>query len=1438
MFYVLPNISKISNRINKYKINYITTCRSYNKIFCFIHTLISSSKRNINNIRTLITCTDKKKIYDEHVKLLKYVLRLEKDFVYILKSKKNNECVINSNNKYYNNIRDYDDSIKYNDEDVISSFLYSSFNLSDDKIVSCCGENINLNVSSERNILYDHKKKENEDYSAIQKYSACVLYNNEKNIIKNRILLYNKINKLIDKKCNNIMSILLNKSYFTVLLSCVDIIRNKDIFNIFLFKCLYLNNQWIPILNYNMVISLFLNLSTLYCEEEKKKKNIYKYDNKYHKHHLYHMLLYNFLCIENICNVYKNILQVIIPLLIRNNKKMESTLYFNDMIKIAIMFFKIHRRNAFLVTNSNVEEFIIHKRISFLIYKMNRKNKNCKHDNINNNTNDIENHIYGRKKNQYIYGNNNNCYNDDNKHINKSIHTNISNTSIRNKHMVTKDVSYTDEEKKELSFCTFVDMTTLLYEIILFYKNISTNNIKINYEYIDDIWNNIITNIIIYIKNNIHMEIIKKEKYLPSLISLLYSLTVLNSNKLYESVFYIFERSIDIIHYLFKHNMNKINIMTYDELKNNLYISSVNMCNENNCDDNENNCDGNENNCDDNENNCDGNYENNCDNNNIIKYKHVDVKNKKDIKVKYNIYNMFNRNKKFKYKQNNIVHNYFNKIDPHFYNNFLFVHVPDLLYSEENCKDMFTLDELTKLLYSVSYYQKEKEKQNKNNKKEIYHIKDIILSLLPYVNTIIEGEIFKLLVNKNNTSSMIKNIENYNLNIIYNKVDPVVYMNKYTMSKIKNNNYEKNTSSKLSSYNNYHNICNDNTYVAQSSIYSIEKNISHLLNIYYQHKIVDIKIFYILTFFLAMPKKKYVDLIIFSNIINVLSKMYYTYEMYVILFYFVNYVYRIRISEHVLSEYFFRNGLVLKTVEKEHKEVIKEVIREVKRELQNGAQNGAQNGEPNESQNGEPNESQHEPPNESHNEPPNESHNEPPNESQNGGKKKSGSKQILPFYIWRFFLKNIQLNVKDEHVLNTLPPVNLIKIINGLIFYKIMDKKLIEIIMTRIENEYLSKELQIKLTRNKNNNYSNNNESTEKIDVYNKTYAIKKNINMCKKISCNDIYTLKKEKEKFNFICLNSLLNYMSQTNDIQYYNIKINLIKMIKNIIFKEEKFIDVRLLCSIFISYTRLNIYDKILFYDIYKKLQTQKLSFANILSILSYMNKTALYDKHILNKCCKDIFKKIHDTNVIQNNQLSHYIHFLFILTSISQLYLFKKFHIVLSYIFRVLYYIYIYINNQLVVIKNNENKNKNKEKNIEKNVEKNKEKNKEKKKKKNQSFEKDNINISSVITLLPNNFISMFDISLNILYHFFLLTPLYNHKNVIECVNISHLNILNSLLSYKYKHKYHVTPTPSDIQRSVLNILNKMFFGYRNIKVLYEYRMNNMPYQIDILIVKGV
>lgn len=98
--------------------------------------------------------------------------------------------------------------------------------------------------------------------------------------------------------------------------------------------------------------------------------------------------------------------------------------------------------------------------------------------------------------------------------------------------------------------------------------------------------------------------------------------------------------------------------------------------------------------------------------------------------------------------------------------------------------------------------------------------------------------------------------------------------------------------------------------------------------------------------------------------------------------------------------------------------------------------------------------------------------------------------------------------------------------------------------------------------------------------------------------------------------------------------------------------------------------------------------------------------------------------------------------------------------------------------------------------------------------------------------------MFDISLNILYHFFLLIPLHNHKNVIECVNISHLNILNSLLSYKYKHKYHVAPTPSDIQRSVLNIVNKMLLGHGNIKVSYEYKMHNMPYQIDILIIKGV
>ncbi|SOS76338.1 conserved Plasmodium protein, unknown function [Plasmodium sp. gorilla clade G1] len=1372
MFYVPQNISNISNRINKYKINYLTTCRSYNKIFCLIHKSISSSKRNVNNIRTVDTFTDKQ-IYDEHVKLLKCVLRLEKDFLFILKSKKNKECVINDNNIYYNNnnnIINYDHSTKYNG---------------------------------------DNGDDDDDDDAAIEKYTPPLLNTNKKNIKKNKILLYNKIKKLIDKKCNNIMSILLNKSYFTVLLSCVNIIRNKDIFNIYLFKCLYLNNQWIHILNYNMIVSLFLNVSTLYCEEEK----INKYHNTYHKRHPYHILIYNFLCIENICNVYKNILQVIIPLLIICDKKLDSTLSFNNLIKIIIMFFKIHRRNALLVTHSNIEELIIHKRISFLIYKMNRGNNNIQHDNINNETNDVKNNIYGRKKkNKNIYGNNNNNNNNNNnKHMNKSISTNILNKYIKNEHIVTKHVIRTDEKKKEWFFCTFVNMTTLLYEIILFYKNISTNNIKINYEYIDDTWNNIITNIIIYIKNNIPMERIKKETHLQSIISLLYSLTVLNYSKLYENIFYIFERSVDIIHDLFKHNMRKINIMTFDELKNDLNVSFVNMCNDDN--------------------------NNNNDDDNVIKYKHSNVEPKKYNKVKYNMYNTFHRNIKFKYKQN-IVHNYLNKIDPLLYNNFLFVYVPDLLYSQDNCTDMFTLDELTKLLYALSYYQKEIEKQKKNNKRKIYHIKDIIISLLPYVNTIVERQIFKLLVNKNNNiCSKIKNIETCNLNI-YNNVDPVVYKNKLAVGKLEKNNYDKNTCSILSSYKNYLNICNGNTYVAHSSIYCIEKNLSHLLNIYYQHKIVDIKMFYILTFLLSMPKKKYIDLIIFSNIINALSKMCYTYEMYVVLFYFVNKVCGIRISEYVLSKYFFRNGLVLKTVEEEEKEEEeekdkeeedekdkeeedekdkeeedeKDKEKEKEEEIQKKVKKENQKKVKKEIQKKVKKENQKKVKKEIQKKVKKEIQKKVKKENQHEEKKKDGANKILPFYIWRSFLKNIQFNVKDQHMLNSLVPVNIIKIMNGLIFYKIMDKKFIESIMSKIEKAYVCKGSEVNFSRNRKNNYSNNNESSEKIDVYNKTYEIKKNKNMYKKISSNDKYMFKNEKEKFNFICLNTLLNYMSYTNDIQYYNIKVHLIKMIKNIIIKDEKKIDVRLLCSIFISYTRLNIYDKILFYNIYKKLQTQKLNFGNIISILSYMNKTAIYDKHILFTCCKDIFKKINDKNIIQNNQLSHLIHFLFILTSISQLFLFNKFHIVLSYIFRILYYIYVYINNQLIITK---------------------------KKKKNQSFQHVNINISSVITTpLPKNFISMFDISLNILYHFFLLIPLHNHKNVIECVNISHLNILNSLLSYKYKHKYHVAPTPSDIQRSVLNIVNKMLLGHGNIKVSYEYKMHNMPYQIDILIIKGV
>ncbi|KNC36470.1 hypothetical protein PFLG_01263 [Plasmodium falciparum RAJ116] len=173
--------------------------------------------------------------------------------------------------------------------------------------------------------------------------------------------------------------------------------------------------------------------------------------------------------------------------------------------------------------------------------------------------------------------------------------------------------------------------------------------------------------------------------------------------------------------------MREISKMTFDELKNDLNVSFVNMCNDDNNGD------------DDNNNNDDNNGDDNNDDNNVIKYKHSNVEPKKYNKVKYNMYNTFHRNIKFKYKQN-IVHNYLNKIDPLLYNNFLFVYVPDLLYSQDNCTDMFTLDELTKLLYALSYYQKGNRKTKKNNKRKIYHIKDIIISLLPYVNTIVERQ--------------------------------------------------------------------------------------------------------------------------------------------------------------------------------------------------------------------------------------------------------------------------------------------------------------------------------------------------------------------------------------------------------------------------------------------------------------------------------------------------------------------------------------------------------------------------------------------------------------------------------------------------------------------------------------------------------------------------
>ncbi|KYN94446.1 hypothetical protein PGSY75_0001700A, partial [Plasmodium gaboni] len=259
-----------------------------------------------------------------------------------------------------------------------------------------------------------------------------------------------------------------------------------------------------------------------------------------------------------------------------------------------------------------------------------------------------------------------------------------------------------------------------------------------------------------------------------------------------------------------------------------------------------------------------------------------------------------------------------------------------------------------------------------------------------------------------------------------------------------------------------------------------------------------------------------------------------------------NYVYSIRISEHLLSQYFFANRLVLNAVQDEEKG--KKTEKEEKTDKENELEKEKKNLDVKDQEI---------------------SSYIKTNDiilsniiiDKKEKKKKSDAKQILPFYIWRFFLKNIQFNVKDENVLNTLLPVNIIKIINGLIFYKIMDKKFIEIIMTRIENEYSSKGFHINTTRNRNNKYNNNkkknnSELTHNIHVDNKSIEIKKNNNnMCKTIRSSDKYSVKKEKEKFNFICLNTLLNYMSHTNDIQYYNIKIDLIKMIKNIIFKEEK-------------------------------------------------------------------------------------------------------------------------------------------------------------------------------------------------------------------------------------------------------------------------------------------
>ncbi|SCL97995.1 conserved Plasmodium protein, unknown function [Plasmodium chabaudi chabaudi] len=759
------------------------------------------------------------------------------------------------------------------------------------------------------------------------------------------------------------------------------------------------------------------------------------------------------------------------------------------------------------------------------------------------------------------------------------------------------------------------DVSKLLYELIIDNKEIA--KINKNHDMLENIQNeehiNLIKNILTHsVRELKNQNIVKDIFFAKNIISILYSLTHI-SNKSFHNIFVeIFENSLNFFYSLFlstnKENANEVITASCYDL--NRLIKNIS----------------------------------NQFNFNFDKEKDEyieEVKKSLDDKIRnITLSNRSNSKSEFSYI---------------------------LTKRNADCKicDDFTIEEIVKFIYSLTFYQKKLYNPASCNFNKKEKIRDILLKfLIPNIYDMVERDLYKLVLHMNKLKKSKDNEKNYNnYNSHISKRDSPNWGSPICSKDLIYNSKKKNE---------LVNIYDENY---------ILKYLSHLINIYYEHKFIDLQIFFLTI--VVLSKFKNIDLVILSNILNICSKSNYFYDTFFVSFY--------------IFSCFDGNKW-------------NSILRD---ETTNTIRIGS---------------------------------------------------------IWKRFLKNIKTRVSNEKELNKIYPVNIIKIMNGLIYYKCLDKKMIEIIIKMISQNDLS--------------------SNENVAMDSTTTQLK---------AAN-------EKDKFNLICLSSVLNYMSYTENIQSYDMKVKLVKIIKEKILRNNIKDNNRLLCSIYISYGRLNIYDKSLFYNIYKKLDIKKLSLLNILSILSYLNKMGIYDGKILRTCFNYTFEKNKNKIILYNTSLM--IHLFFILTSICQLYLYDNIHTVLTHILYIINC--IYMNSQQNAHKQNK-----------------------KKLKQNEIPQLPNFNNDNNSLPMNYHFYSMLYISLQSFYLFFLNEKFSSNTSFINQINIKYLRIINYLIDQKYDQYYSIKPTNSDIQKKVMALL-KHTLKNKNVQIVYEYYLTPIPYLIDMVI----